>query len=566
MTGSYVIPVEDSNTIPRHLAAQAERHGSKAFVNFPRENRSISYQGLLATSEAASTRLLETFRVEPGSTAAILLGNGPAFIEAWFACLFAGIVDVPVNHELRKSTLLFALETTAARTVFMDMAGLSLLLDPELATFTARIRLLVLAESDKTIATIRADRRLPPSLSLVGLAELCAAGPAGKAWTTLRASALTSIRYTSGTTGNPKGIMHTHLHMLAKSAVQNGILEFSQSDVLYSPFPLHHNLSSINGLIGALQVGGTMISAERFSASRYWPEIRESDATIGHILQPMMSILLNQPPSADDRRHKIRYLWTTPRREDFCARFAVDVVNSYSLSEVGTIAFRRDGGIEGSAATGVPIGEMEVCIADELDRPLPTGSNGEILIRTRDPYRMLLGYYNDLPATMRAFRNLWYHTGDRGLIDAEGQLHFLGRMGDTIRRRGVNISSEQLTAEISRYPGVQLCAVIGVPSELGDEEILAAVVLKPPAPAPDVAAPAIVAFLVDRLPRDQVPRYIEFATSLPLTDTGKVKVADVRRQPRRGPVWDRTIGAWTTQFAARGLFDVLEDRPDEAAS
>src|ERR1044072_9480673 len=143
MTGSYVIPVEDSNTIPRHLAAQAERHGNKVFVNFPRENRRISYQGLLATSEAASTRLLDTFKLEPGSTAAILLGNGPAFIEAWFACLFAGIVDVPVNHELRKSTLLFALETTAARTVFTDTAGLSLLLDPELATFTARIRLLV---------------------------------------------------------------------------------------------------------------------------------------------------------------------------------------------------------------------------------------------------------------------------------------------------------------------------------------------------------------------------------------------------------------------------------------
>ena len=550
MTGSYVVPVEDSNTVPRHLVAQAERHGDKVFVNFPRENHRISYQSLVATSESGSTRLLEEFKVEPGSTAAILLGNGPAFIEAWFACLFAGIVDVPVNHELRKSTLLFALETTAARIVFTDISGLSLLLDPELVTFMARVGLLVLAESEKTIAKIREDRRLPPSLLLIGLADLCAPGPAGRAWTKLRASALTSIRYTSGTTGNPKGIMHSHLHMLAKSAVQNAILEFSASDILYSPFPLHHNLSSINGLIGALQVGGTMISAERFSASRYWPEIRETGATIGHILPPMMPILLNQPPSADDCKHKIRYLWTTPRREDFCARFAVEVVNSYSLSEVGTIAFRHDGGIEGSAATGVPIAEMEIRIADELDRPLPTGGDGEILIRTRHPYRMLLGYYNDLPATMRAFRNLWYHTGDRGLIDTEGQLHFLGRMGDTIRRRGVNISSEQLTAEISRYPEIELCAVIGVASELGDEEILAAVVLKPQASALDAVAPALVAFLVDRLPRDQVPRYIEFAKSLPLTNTGKVKVADVRRQSRRGPVWDRTIGSWTTQFAA----------------
>jgi crotonobetaine/carnitine-CoA ligase len=550
MTGGYVVSVEDSNTVPRHLAARAERYGDKVFIDFPREKRRITYQNLLATSQAASTRLLESHGIESGSTAAILLGNGPAFIEAWFACLFAGIVDVPVNHELRKSTLRFALETTAARTVFTDTAGLSLLLDPELAPFTAQLRLLVLAEPESTTAAIRADMRLPQGLTLVGLDELCAPGPANGAWTKLRASALTSIRYTSGTTGNPKGIMHTHLHMLAKSNVQNKILEFSESDLLYSPFPLHHNLSSINGLIGALQVGGSMISAERFSASRYWPEIRETGATIGHILPPMMPILLNQPPSDDDRKHNIRYLWTTPRREDFCARFGVDVVNSYSLSEVGTIAFRHDGGIEGSTATGVPIAEMEVRIADELDRPLPAGRDGEILIRPDHPYRMLLGYYNDLPATMRAFRNLWYHTGDRGLIDAEGQLHFLGRMGDTIRRRGVNISSEQLTAEITRHPEIEYCAVIGVPSSLGDEEILAAVVLKSQVEPLDAAAAGIVAFLHDRLPRDQVPRYIEFAKSLPLTNTGKVRVADVRRQARSGPVWDRITGSWISDFAA----------------
>lgn len=550
MTCGYVIPVDDNNTIPRHLVSRAERHGNKAFVHFPREERRITYQDLVATSESASTRLLTEFKVEPGSTAAILLGNGPAFIEAWFACLFAGVVDVPINNELRKSTLLFALETTAARIVFTDLSGLSLLLDPELAPFMERLGILVLAESEKTIANIREDRCLPPRLSVIGLAELCAPGPTVSSWTQLRASALTSIRYTSGTTGKPKGIMHSHLHMLAKSAVQNGILEFSEGDILYSPFPLHHNLSSINGLIGALQVGGTMISAERFSASRYWPEIRETGATIGHILPPMLPILLNQPPHADDRNHRIRYLWTTPRREDFCARFEVDVVNSYSLSEVGTIAYRRDGGIEGSAVTGVPIAEMEVRIADGLDRPLPTDRDGEILIRTHHPYRMLLGYYNDLPATMRAFRNLWYHTGDCGLIDADGQLHFLGRMGDTIRRRGVNISSEQLTAEINRYPDIELCAVIGVPSELGDEEILAAVMLKPNAPALDSVAPAVVAFLTDRLPHDHVPRYIEFATSLPLTNTGKVKVADVRGQPRHGPVWDRIIGSWTTKFVS----------------
>ncbi|MCO5089580.1 AMP-binding protein [Bosea sp. (in: a-proteobacteria)] len=541
-----VIPVDDALSLPRVLIGQAERHGDKPLLIFPRTGEHITYAGLVAAAEAGSTRLRTAFAIPAGTTAAIFLGNQPAFVEAWFICLFAGIVDVPVNHELRRSALLFALATARVEVIVTDADGFAALLDPEVAGYLAQLRLIILTEPC-------ARGPGPPggnaSCAVVALTELAAPGPADGLWRAVQASALASIRYTSGTTGNPKGIMHSHLHMLAKSAVQNRILEFAGTDLLYSPFPLHHNLSSINGLIGALQAGATMASAGRFSASRYWPEIRDCGATLGHILPPLMPILLSQPEHPDDRRHAVRHLWTAPRSERFNARFGVETVTSYSLSEVGTIAHRRDGGTEGSPATGVPSPDMTVAIVDAVDRPLPPGEDGEIVIRPQHPYRMLLGYYNDLPATLRAFRNCWYHTGDRGLIDSAGELHFLGRMGDTIRRRGLNISADQIGAEILRHPMVTACAVIGVPSPLGDEDILAVIVPQPSAQEPEHRMPApllaeLPAFLAERLPRTHVPRFFEFTASLPRTETGKVRLAEVRRMRRTGPVWDRETQQW----------------------
>lgn len=538
---NYVVPVDDAHSIPRVLIDQAERHGSKPLLVFPRTGEVVTYAELAAKAEAGSTRLRSEFGIQAGTTAAILLGNQPAFVEAWFVCLFAGIVDVPINHELRKSALLFALATAGVEIIVTDTAGFAELLDPEVASYLARVRLVILTDDAATTGSL--PRQQVPA-SIIKLSELTATGPISGIWRTVQASALASIRYTSGTTGNPKGIMHSHLHMLAKSAVQNRILESCSTDVLYSPFPLHHNLSSINGLIGVLQVGGTMASADRFSASRYWLDIRQCGATLGHLLAPIMPILLNQPEREDDRNHAIRYLWTAPRRKDFCARFAVKIVTSYSLSEVGTISHRKDGGVEGSAATGVPSEDMDVRIVDAVDRPLTPDSEGEIVIRPQHPYRMLLGYYNDLSATLGAFRNCWYHTGDRGLIDAAGELHFLGRMGDTIRRRGVNISSEQISSEILRHPMIEICAVIGLPSQLGDEEILSVIVPNPEAPDADTVISSLLPFLRNRLPRAYIPRYFEFAESLPRTDTGKVRVAEVRRLPRAHKIWDSQDSQW----------------------
>lgn len=538
----FLVEIDDRNSVPFQLVAQAERLGSKTFIRFERSGDNITYEGLVATAEAGSTRL-RRLGIEAGSMAALYLPNCAEFIAAWFTCLFAGCVDVPVNPEYRKAGLTFALATSGACVVFTDVEGLVHLTDPEVVDHVRQFQLVVVCGADD-VRTPEADV-IRAFCRIITLSELIASGPSDGIWRHVRASNLASIRFTSGTTGTAKGIMHSHLHMLGKSMMINRILEAEESDVLYSPFPLHHNMTSINGLIGTLQLGGTMVCARRFSASRYWPEICATGATISHILNPMIPMLLAQPPTPTDRAHRVRYIWTGPGSRAFVERFGAQPVQGYALSEVGAIAYRRDGGVEGSAARGPILPEMEVRIVDSLDRPLPVGVEGEISIRPRHPHRMTLGYLNNLAATLTAFRNLWYHTGDSGLIDSNGELHFLGRLGDTVRRRGVSMSSEQIEAEILRQPGIEACAVVGVPSPLGDDDIYALIVLTSVEPDRDLAVQELIRFLVGRLPRDYVPRFFEVATDLPKTITGKVRKPQVRQWVGRGPAFDRESDRWT---------------------
>jgi crotonobetaine/carnitine-CoA ligase len=156
----------------------------------------------------------------------------------------------------------------------------------------------------------------------------------------------------------------------------------------------------------------------------------------------------------------------------------------------------------------------------------------------------MLGYLNNLPATLRAFRNLWFHTGDAGRLGPDGELHFQGRMGDTIRRRGVNVSSEQVESEVLRHANVRDCAVIGVPSPLGEEDIQACIVWRRKPGLIDDAIAELLAFLQDRLPRGYLPRYLECLESLPMTETGKVRKPELRARKTMERRWDREASAW----------------------
>jgi crotonobetaine/carnitine-CoA ligase len=537
--------IDDSTTVPRVFASRAEQFPDKPFISFTRGGGAISYSELMIAAEAGAARLRREFKIEPGTTAAIFLSNRPSFIRSWFSSLFAGLVDIPLNYEFKKDTLRFGLEATDARVVFTDADGAERLLDPDVSPCTAKLRLIVLTDGADPAPLTEALKAMPVRPAFTSLEELIAPGPHPNVWEHLKAFDLASIRFTSGTTGSPKGIMHSHAQMLNKSANHVRVLEYTSADTLYTPFPLHHSLASTMGMMGTVQAGGTMVSAPRFSASRYWLEAKESGATIGHILFPLIPMLLAQAPSDADHTHRVRHLWTAWPHHEFEARFNTKLIQIYALAEIGLVAYQRGGREEQSHSVGKPLAHMQVQIVDEFDRALPVGQEGEITLRPGEPHHVMLGYYKNLAATQRAFRNLWLHTGDRGFIDDKGELHFLGRIGDTIRRRGVNISSDQIDEVALRNSEVQECASIGVPSALGEEDIKMFVVWKRPPADRAEAIGRLLEFMRERLPKQYLPRYVEIAQELPRTNTGKFRKTELRERPPLGPIWDEEARTWT---------------------
>jgi crotonobetaine/carnitine-CoA ligase len=536
---------ERRRTLPQILAVRAQEQGDKPFIRFAQDpDASMSYGRLFTEAENAGSRLRAEHRLDAGDVVAILLPNGRDFIRSWCASLFAGLVDVTINTDFKKATLFYGLSTVSAKAIFTDESGLERLLDPEVRAYFAQRMVSVVLSGPVSDEMMNRASKAAPDLAFVTLQELIEPTAPRRYWSQVDASSLASIRYTSGTTGPAKGIMYSHLFMLNRTAIHNEVFTLGAEDVLYSPFPLYHALSGVMATVGTLIEGATMVSARRFSASNFWRDIREHHATLAHILFPLIPMLLKQPPEASDREHKVRYLYTAWPHDEFEKRFGTQLIQVYAQSEVGVMAYRRGGTEDRGRNVGRPLPDVEVAIVDETDRFLPPGETGEIVVRPRVQHRIMLGYYNNFAATARAFRNLWQHTGDQGLLDENGELSFLGRLGDTIRRRGMNISSEQIDEEIARHPNVLECAVIGVPADVGEEDIHACIVWRD-APADEAKGVAeLFEYMRARLPRPYVPRFLEVCTALPRTNTGKFRKSELKGRTAFGRSWDEETQRW----------------------
>jgi crotonobetaine/carnitine-CoA ligase len=192
--------------------------------------------------------------------------------------------------------------------------------------------------------------------------------------------------------------------------------------------------------------------------------------------------------------------------------------------------------VANSATCGRPRDGYECRIVDDLDRDVPAGAVGELVVRPTEPWTIMAGYWGMPEKTVEAWRNLWFHTGDAARSDAEGNYYFVDRIKDSIRRRGENISSLEVEHEVGRHPDVLEVAAVGVPSEWGEEEVKIVVVTKP---GRTVTEAALATFLEPLLPRYMLPRYIELVDALPKTPTEKVEKRTLRAAGVTATTWDR---------------------------
>jgi crotonobetaine/carnitine-CoA ligase len=506
------LPALEDRVLAAALLRWAHIQPDAPALDFPEAGVRWTY-GSFANDAQRIAHGLRGCGLNPGDRIGLMLPNCPEYALGWYGSLCAGLIDVAVNHHLVKDMLAYQLRIAGVRAVITDQEGAN-----AIAEVVHELPDLALLIVTKPVA-YRRDTRTVSFSQLDSAGELLfePGAPSGTV----------SIRYTSGTTGPAKAVAMTNSQSILLGAHMVTLINHGPGQRLYTCFPLHHGLSSILGIGGSLSSGGCCIVDDRFSASRYWQKIGATNATRAHILGPMVAMVLAQPASSSDRDHACTVVWTAPANPTFESRFGASLVTHYSMTEGNIIAYLRPGAENRKGSSGIVSPLFDVRIADEHDQEVPTGESGQILWRPLWPHLMMASYWGDPVATVAAWRGLWFHSGDEGRIDEDRYLYLVGRMGDQIRRKGVNIPAHHIEEAARRYEGVVDAAAIAVPSELGDSEVKLAVVVRGDL-HPDPRA--FEAFLGQYLPPEMVPRYLEFRADLPQTDTYKVSKARLRQE------------------------------------
>lgn len=470
------------------------------------DDRRLSIGQLDAAVRRTASALLE-LGLAPGDRVATVLGNGLDQVFVMLACLSTGIVWVPINLHQRGRSLVHILEN----------AGPSLvILDPTLGTPASDAEAL-----PRHLRVIAAQ----PHRSVRGpsLAELVADASEAPSGLEPQPDDLVCISYTSGTTGKPKGVMLTDRMFRACATGVQHTTGATQGDVAYVWEPLHHNGGNQMVVFG-LMSSVTLAIATSFSASRFWQDVARTGATHVHYLGGVLQILLKQERTQAEADHSVRVLWGGGcPRELWGAverRLGLTPREVYGMTETASVTTANIDGTPGSV--GRPLPHFAVAVGAKDGRVTrDAGVVGEILVQGREPGLLTRGYFGDDAATARLLPGgPWLRTGDRGSLDEEGNLFFSGRLNDSVRRRGENVSAWEVESVIGDHPHVAECAMIGVRAEIGEQDIK---VFVRPVDGETVDPVNLVEWCMRHMAKYQIPRYIAIVDHFEKTPTERIK-------------------------------------------
>lgn len=518
-------PIKGSpESLNAFLEAAARANARTPLLRF--DDQTFTY-GEINSRANRIARSLSRLGIRKGDKVCTILGNSPEQLCLWFALAKLGAVWVPLNTGLAAEELGYSIRDSEARAVVIEEAFLEKY---------AKIR----SGLDAVALEIGLGESAP-GLPFSSLLEGEDSAPEAE----VQRSHAMSIIYTSGTTGPPKGVVLPHFSYVAAGQRFRERVGLRPDDCVFPPIPLYH-IAAQHYVMGAMAAGIPCALTRWFSASRFWDQVRQFGATIFAYLGAMLVMLLKQAPREDDRAHPARLgvgveLWTLSRelREEWERRFGVELQEVYGMTEFGTLMTATPLGAPRDGSIGTPSDYLELAIIDEEDRRLSAGQEGELVARPRTPFTTMLEYYKKPRETVAAWRNLWFHTGDLAYQDEDGYVYFVGRRAHRIRRRGENISAFEVEGVINTHEKVLESAVVGVASELGDEEVKAYIRLKPGAA---VEPEELIRWCEGRLAVFKVPRYLEFVEEIPKTeatqriDRGKLKLRGA------GQAWDREKG------------------------
>ena len=471
-----------------------------------------------------SAAMFRDLGIEKGDRVCLFMTNCIEYVYSWFGLSLIGAIAVPVNTAYKRDEMAYILNNAEAKGLvsdpsLADVAGAAADLAP-----SVKVRLLRGSEGRVTQPWTDYGEAHAKSQPMTDLPEIAP-------------DDISMLVYTSGTTGNPKGVQVTHLMYVAAG---QGFAHWTQAtpeDRFFTCLPYYHANIQYYSTMGALAAGGTLVVVDRFSASRFWGQVREAKATVVNFIGMMMPVLSKNAPSPDDKDNTVRLFYGSPSfppdfLTEFQGRFDTDIIVGFGMTETCFGTIERIGEDRRAGSSGVPRQhpqdgfQNEVRIADPVTgEHVGVDTTGEITIKNP---AIMPGYWRNEEQNIETLRDGWLYTGDLGWVDADGFLYFVDRKKDIIRRRGENISSQEVENVIKRNPSVLDCAVLAVPSELGEDEVKAYVTPREGAtPDPE----ELVYWCAENLAYFKVPRYWEIRDELPRTPSLRVR-KDVLRQEK----------------------------------
>jgi crotonobetaine/carnitine-CoA ligase len=497
--------------------------------------------------DAASNRAahaLAGLGVGAGDRVATLLDNSAEQVVSFYAALKLGAIQVPINTAYKGGFLRHVLADSGARVVVTQ------------ADYAARIAEVCTAD---VVATELPELR---AAVVVGAAPTPPPAVATSDWDALLAAApetappdpgvgpasLACFIYTAGTTGPSKGCMLPHHYIVALAEQIARAWQRRADDIVLTPLPLFHFNAIAVCVVGTLVTGGSAAIVKKFSVSRFWDEVRRTDATMLSMLGSLAILVANATDGPGAGEHRLRLCAAAPMPPDtdriWRERFGCTTYSAgFGLTEASLISLLPAGEPNKAGAAGrLNDREFEVRIVDDDDQVVPVGEIGEIVCRPTGPNQMFAGYWRRPEATLEVFRNLWFHTGDLARVDEDGFLYFVDRKKDYLRRRGENISSFEMERTFLAHAAIKDVAVHAVPSEQGEDDVKVTAVLQEDAA---ITEEELCRWAVDQVPYFAVPRYIEFRADLPRNPVGRVLKYELRDDGVTAATWDREAAGFT---------------------
>lgn len=503
----------DSFTVPAVLDRRAEQHPDRVMMSIGGVD--VTFEQMRRRSCAAANMLTD-LGVGRGDGVALFTGTCPEWVYFWLGAARIGAISAAVNAANKGDFLAHTLRLSRAKVILTDAERRARV--DEVAGALDHVPSVVLQGDSLEAALNRAAGR-PVADAAAGAGEVGC------------------LFYTSGTTGPSKAVATTWHYLFTVAATVASAWELRAGEVLWTAMPLFH-LSAAPSVLAPMLLGATTALAQAFHPGQVWDDIRARGAVGFAGAGAMVAMLRNLPADPRDGQLPLRFISAAPipaeAYRDIEKRYGCRLVTMYGMTEAFPIAVKAlaDDGVPGTS--GRPNPNFDVRIVDDGGDPVPAGALGEITCRPRHPHVMSEGYVGQ---GLRVIPHQeWFRTGDLGRFDAEGNLTYVDRKKDSLRRRGENVSSVEVETVVMSHPAVAEAAAVGVPSDLGEDDILVVVTLQPGA---TVDYTELLDFCAARMPYFCVPRFVETVDELPKNVIGRIRKDLLRERGVTRKAWDR---------------------------